>query len=364
MKSLLKYAGRRLTQNFLTSPVAALLVISVCFVSCRKAPERKQISFRSFETVFKKLRDINLDGIDPHNAAAFARDGKGNIYIADSHQRAVKEFDVQGHLVRTIGKMGWEPGNFIVPWSLACDNNDNLYVLDVQTGRISTFDPSGNFKSSIVFSSLGFAGILLRLNPAGDVFVGGLQRPPQPQSPLLYKLGNEGRLLASFYPQDSLVAKLNLSVVGGVQADLDSSGDIYAVQPVSTKVSVFSADGQLVREFGRTPSFYDPPVKLPSKLPKDRNEVQSLLNQWTQVSDIQVLRPEHLVVLTFNVHAPIPYGIELYQEDGKFLMGEIGSTLLPAFTNAGGHIYFYDPAASKLTLSEFSLIASVEKGSS
>lgn len=339
----------------LRNAILLLVLVTTGIAGCQQSHRPKQVAFRPFDSIFTKIRDLPLAGVDPRHATAFAMDSKGNIYVADAGNRTVRKFDAQGHLLRSIGEMGWEPGNFIKPWSLACDNSDNLYVLDIHSGRISRFDQDGNFKDSIVVSALGFSGVALKLNANGELYVGGIRRPHQSESPLLYKPGKDGRLLASFFPEDSAVTKLNLTLVGMVWADLDSSGNIYAVQPVSTKVSVFSPEGRLLREFGRVPSFYVPPVKFPGKLPSDHNKVQALLDQWTELSDIEMIKPKHLLLLTFNVHSPVAYALELYRENGDLVAGDIGSAVLPAFTTAQGHIYFYDPAATTLTLTEVSL---------
>jgi hypothetical protein len=181
---------------------------------------------------------------------------------------------------------------------------------------------------------------------------------------LLYKIASDGTLLASFYPQSDLVGKLNLSVVGGVELDIDDAGMVYGAQPVSGKVSVFSPDEKMIREFGRTPSFYRPPFKFPARLPADHSGVDKLLNQWTQLNDIQVLPAQHLLILTYSVHSPMAYGIEICRDDGEFVVGEIGSSLMPAFRNSKGHVVFYDPSAENVTLSEFSVVLPGKKGTS
>jgi 6-bladed beta-propeller len=334
--------------------VSALLIILT--VACNKTQiARKQATFRSFESVFKKVREIAIAGIDPRNALAFARDSKGAIYVSDGAQRNVRKVDSNGRLLKVIGGPGSGPGQFLVPWSIACDDQDNLYVLDIKTGRLSIFSETGDFKNSIVVSLFGFAGVALRLGSAGNVYIGGIQ-PDRPGSPLLYKVSRDGQLMRSFFPRDPLVDKLHLHIVGGVDFDLDHSENLYAIQPVSAKVSVFSPDGQFIKEFGNEPSFYRPPFKFPAHLPSENKEVQALLAGWTELYEIQVLQKEQLVLLSYAVHSPVAYGLEIYGTDGNFRIGEIGSSGRPVLTSADGHVYFFDQAGKTLVVWECSLM--------
>src|SRR5262249_27591412 len=46
--------------------------------------------------------------------------------------------------VQVIGGRGVAPGQFNKPRSLACDRDDNLYVVDI-TGRVQKFDANGHW---------------------------------------------------------------------------------------------------------------------------------------------------------------------------------------------------------------------------
>lgn len=348
--------GRKVIESLNIRAVSIFSVIlAVLIAGCSKTQATyKVVSFRPFSSVFTAVNEINVPGIDPHNVLAFAIDSKSAIYVSDSAARNIRKFDHHGRLLNTIGGPGAAPGEFLVPWSMACDAQNNLYVLDIKTGRLSTFSEDGQFKESLVVSVFGFAGVAIKLNQKGDFYVGGLQ-PDKPESPMLYRISHSGQLEDSFFPRDARIEKLHLQLVGGVGLDLDESGRIYAVQPISPKVSVFASDGSLIKQFGSEPSFYRPAIEFPARLPSQSEEVDALLAKWTELYDVHVLQKEHMVLLSYAVHSPVAYGIQIYSTDGDFRIGEIGSSARPVLTSPEGHVYFYDRTAKRLVLQECSV---------
>jgi outer membrane protein assembly factor BamB len=76
-----------------------------------------------------------------------AWDSKGNIYITDGYVNSrVAKFDKNGDWVKSWGSKGSGPGQFVIPHSIAIDNDDNVYVGDRSNHRVQVFDTDGNFK--------------------------------------------------------------------------------------------------------------------------------------------------------------------------------------------------------------------------
>lgn len=73
-------------------------------------------------------------------------DSRGSIYLLD-HDRVLK-FDKSGRFLRTIGRKGQGPGEYMKPLKLFIDGQDNLYISD-QGISLLKFDREGNFKEII-----------------------------------------------------------------------------------------------------------------------------------------------------------------------------------------------------------------------
>lgn len=73
-------------------------------------------------------------------------DSKGNIFLLDADK--IFQYGREGRFIKTIGRNGQGPGEFINPLKLFIDDKDHLYV-DDQGRSISEFDGKGVFVESI-----------------------------------------------------------------------------------------------------------------------------------------------------------------------------------------------------------------------
>ncbi len=75
---------------------------------------------------------------------AIAVDRLGRLYVADTYTTDVRVFDSPGAYVRTLGRRGQGPGEFIWPSGLIWQDDSTLWVLDNSGNhRYSAYDTSG-----------------------------------------------------------------------------------------------------------------------------------------------------------------------------------------------------------------------------
>lgn len=66
----------------------------------------------------------------------------GNVYVPDTHYSRVMEFTSTGQFIRTWGKFGKAPGEFIYPTDIAFDAQGSIYVSEYgENDRVQVFDP-------------------------------------------------------------------------------------------------------------------------------------------------------------------------------------------------------------------------------
>lgn len=104
-----------------------------------------------------------------------ARDAqRGRVYVADTRAHDVKVFNDDGMLLNVIGQRGEGDGEFNFPTHLAFAA-DKLYVTDTLNSRIQEFDADGNFIAK--FGKLGmYVGDLVRpkgvaVDSASNIYV-------------------------------------------------------------------------------------------------------------------------------------------------------------------------------------------------
>jgi DNA-binding beta-propeller fold protein YncE len=78
----------------------------------------------------------------PSDAAV---DKDGNLYVTDTLNHRVEEFDADGEFIRTFGSNGDGPGHFAVPKGIGVDSDGFVWVADAMLDRIQLFTPDGHF---------------------------------------------------------------------------------------------------------------------------------------------------------------------------------------------------------------------------
>jgi DNA-binding beta-propeller fold protein YncE len=103
---------------------------------------------------FKLLRKIGTTGKNhtlttpgdfssPTNVAV---NKDGDLYVTDTLNDRVEEFDAEGVFIRAFGKNGDGAGEFSRPKGIAVDCDDHVWVADAMTNRLQVFTPEGNLR--------------------------------------------------------------------------------------------------------------------------------------------------------------------------------------------------------------------------
>ncbi|HEU0014452.1 MAG TPA: 6-bladed beta-propeller [Longimicrobium sp.] len=92
----------------------------------------------------EELRVGSMDGVDAlAGPAALEVDALGRLYVLDVETKQVRVFDAAGRLVRSIGREGRGPAEFVQPVGMAWSPGGLLWVLDPGQGRFTAFDTTG-----------------------------------------------------------------------------------------------------------------------------------------------------------------------------------------------------------------------------
>lgn len=88
------------------------------------------------------------------------------VYVTDIQQSKVLVFDLAGKKLQEIGKLGVKPGELRAPNAVTVDKEGNIYVVDTGNQRVQEFDKNGKFIREINGSKDG-KGASLFVNPRG-----------------------------------------------------------------------------------------------------------------------------------------------------------------------------------------------------
>ncbi len=127
--------------------------------------KHKVLAYSTLDGTF--LREIGERGEDkgqfnfPTNLFV---DRRSHLYVADTLNFRVQEFDEQGALVRIVGSQGDTPGKLNRPKGVGVDSEGHVYVADTSFNNFQIFDEEGKLLLFVGASGRGPGEFLL---PAG-----------------------------------------------------------------------------------------------------------------------------------------------------------------------------------------------------
>lgn len=190
----------------------------------------------------RKIGDVDSDdeNLAFNSPADLAVDADGKIYIADSRNQRIQVFDREGRYIRTIGRKGQGPGEFMATHSIDFDSEGRLHVLDSSQGRIQAFTPKGELVRTVPISKLGVRQ--MRFLRSGLMAVESNARGPK----LAQLLGPELAPLRAFGEPFDYGDELTNDAGNSWELTIDNEDNIALGFRLQNRIEKFSPDGRLL----------------------------------------------------------------------------------------------------------------------
>ena len=173
-----------------------------------------------------------------------ATDTAGNVWVADTSNNRIQEFNSKGEFLRQFGAKGTGNGQFSLPRGIAVTTSGNVYVADTSNNRIQEFNSKGEFIRK--FGSFGFENGQLRapagiaIDPEGHVWVAdtgtGRIQEFSAEGTYMSKFGTEGSENGQFKSPQGIT--------------VDSKGNIWVADSANHRIQEFNSKGEFIRKFG------------------------------------------------------------------------------------------------------------------
>ena len=182
-----------------------------------------------------------------------ATDGKGNVYVASGHGQTasahkVQKFNRQGEVVKSVGKLGANVGEFNWPFGVQYYNHQ-VYVCDSYNRRVQVFDSDLKFVRS--FGTHGDGPGQLKYPRDIDFDTQGTMFILDSNKHLVIVFSENGQYLRHFGWEGQGEGELSHP------RGLCVSGDYVYVTELCNRVSVFHTSGKFSHSFGKTGSGRD-----------------------------------------------------------------------------------------------------------
>lgn len=104
-----------------------------------------------------------------------ALDASGNLWVADSQNNRIQEFNSEGKYVAQFGESGSKDGQFSEPKDLAFDAEGNIWVTDAGNARVQKFTPGGKYLTKFGSPGTGQEQFVepwgIAIDQAGNIWV-------------------------------------------------------------------------------------------------------------------------------------------------------------------------------------------------
>jgi tripartite motif-containing protein 71 len=176
-----------------------------------------------------------------------AIDGSGNVWVADSVNNRVQEFNEKGEYVRQFGTKGSGAGQFIEPQGVAITASGNLWVTDAGNDRVEEFTPEGKYLAQ--FGSEGYLpghfyepwGIAI--TSSGNIWVSDAR---------YYRI-------EEFNSAGGFIREVHGAGWGGTGngefsyptgVAIDSAGNVWVADQGHSRIQEFGPNGEFITKFG------------------------------------------------------------------------------------------------------------------
>ncbi len=154
------------------------MIIVITFWNCSDYEEVEHIQLNQMEKIGEIVgNDIENGNTSIWKITSIDIDKNGQIYVADSGNNKVFVFDRNGRYIKTIGKFGQGPGEFMAGTNsnglrVSVGNNGKVYVYDCSNRRLSVFRTDGTVEITVALLSDGPSIIdTPHVNSKGDIFI-------------------------------------------------------------------------------------------------------------------------------------------------------------------------------------------------
>lgn len=272
----------------------------------------------SFDDAYPRVATLDLPAAYRILSLEF---GSTEIYAFDQAEMRIKVYSRQGTLLRSFGRVGQGPGEYLSPTCLALTPAGEVMVGEATQPVILVLAPDGTFRRRIMLDGRGGVFGIGRI---GDrLCLARRDYRPEGGSTLLELVFAQGKIVRNFLSLE-LKPEGRRTLEGMAHQNpftIDPAGRIYATPGVVYRLQQFDREGRLVRTFPIPESYVSPQkVGIPASF-GGMEDIRAWIRTWH--------RPVIVVISAGRIHVQreiyqsLAYALDVYTPDGRLLQEDI-----------------------------------------
>lgn len=190
-------------------------------------------------SLIRQWGSFGTDNGQFHLPWSLALDSSNNVFVVDRNNERIQKFDHMGDFIKT-----WSPGRFQQPVGIAIDSLDNVYVTVIDNGFnvVNKYTTDGSLVKSWVVGDRDLSNIdtqnAIATDSSNNVYVSSNNH--------IFKYTTDGQLIKSWGSKGSGNGEFN-QIVG---IATDSTDNVYVTDKYNLRVEKFTSDGGFVKSWG------------------------------------------------------------------------------------------------------------------
>ena len=205
---------------------------------------------------YPEIRVLNVEGDDLGTICGGGRgedalvwpttlikDRDDNLYISDEQTNRVTIWNTNGDFQASWGTYGSGDGQVDRPAGIAFDPDDNIYLTDAMNHRVQKFTKDGKYLGKWGEFGSGEGQLNMpwgiSVDEEGDVYIADWRNDR------IQKFSGDGNFIFGIGRSGSGAGEFNRPA----NVEVDKDGDIYVADRGNNRVQLFNADGHYIEEF-------------------------------------------------------------------------------------------------------------------
>lgn len=226
-------------------PVINLLLLLICFLGNSTASMKNDQKNFIVKFLFS-FPDESIRNLPLSQPQALSVDPEGHIFVVDTGNNRILEFDKNGTFIYSVGGFGWDKEEFDRPLDISAKSGLDIFIADYNNERIERYDKNLNHISSFYSDDTFSPSLQFGFPSSVDISKHGELFICDNENDRILKVNSFGELETNFGDFNWGEGQLEYPV----KIELTTTDVVYVSDQGTNQIVVFDYYGNFLTRFG------------------------------------------------------------------------------------------------------------------